>query len=117
MAGTGLFNQALADLATKLGTISGLPVVRDPRNLTPGCVLIQAPTWQSFSAGVVDMTIPVTIISSGPGNQDALDQLLSIAATILEKAVADTDGRPVTVNIGGTDAPAYELTIRMAATV
>ena len=115
MAGTGLFVEALDDLATTLATISGLPVVRDPRNLTPGCVVIQAPTWQSFSSGIVQLTVPVTIVSSGPANRDALDQLLSIAATIIAKKVGNTNGRPVAVNIGGTDAPGYELTIEMQA--
>lgn len=116
MAGTGQLNSALGDLATKLGTIVGLPVVRDPRNITPGCVLIQAPTFRVESPKVIDLTVPVTLISSGPGNQDALDQLLTIAAQVIASDVAVFDGRPVTVSIGNTDAPGYELTIRMKAT-
>lgn len=116
MAGTGQLNSALGDLATKLGTISGLPVVRDPRNLTPGCALIQAPAFRVLSPAVIELTVPVTLVSSGPGNQDALDQLLSLAAVVIAADVAVIEGRPVTVTIGGTDAPGYELTVRMKAT-
>lgn len=113
MPGTGLFNAALDQLAATLGTISGLPVVRDPRNITPGCVLIGAPTFTAFNNRIVTMDIPVQILSSGPGNQDALDQLLGIAAQVLAKNVAVIDGRPTSMDIGGTIVPAYDLTVRL----
>lgn len=115
MAGTGLINEALDDLKTTLGTLTGIPIVRDPRNITPGCVLIGAPSFTAFNYNIVELDIPCVIISSGPGNQDALDQLLSIVASVLGKNVAVTDGRPTSVNIGGVDAPAYELTVKMQA--
>lgn len=115
MAGSGSLNAALDDLATTLGTISGLPVVRDPRNITPGCVLLDAPTFDAFNYRIVRMTVPALIISSGPGNQDALDQILGIAADVMAKQVGVISGRPINVSIGGTDAPAYELTIALEA--
>ena len=115
MAGTGLINEALDDLKTTLATLTGIPAVRDPRNITPGCVLIGAPSFTAWNANIVALDVPVTIISSGPGNLDALDQLLSIVASVLGKNVAVTDGRPSNVEIGGVFAPAYELTVRMQA--
>lgn len=115
MAGTGIFNAAMAELEATLSTIPGLPVVRDPRNITPGCVLISAPTFRGFNYNVADITVPCLVISSGPGNQDALDQLLTICALVLAKNVGNIDGRPTSVQIGGTEAPAYELEIRMSA--
>lgn len=115
MAGTGLINLALDDLRTTLATLTGIPAVRDPRNITPGCVLIGAPSFTAFTYDVVELEVPCTVISSGPGNQDALDQLLSIVASVLGKNVAVTEGRPTTVAIGGVDAPAYELTVKMQA--
>jgi len=115
MAGTGLLNAALAELAATLGTITGLPVARDPRNLTPGCVLISAPSGTAFNYNVADIDVPVLIISSGPGNQDALDQLLTILSQLLAKNIGLTIFRPTSVAIGGTDAPAYEVTVRMSA--
>ena len=115
MAGTGLINEALDDLKTTLATLTGIPAVRDPRNITPGCVLIGAPSFTAWNYNIVALDVPVTIISSGPGNLDALDQLLSIVASVLGKNVAVTDGRPSNVEIGGVFAPAYELTVRMQA--
>ena len=115
MAGTGLINEALDDLKTTLSTLTGIPVVRDVRNITPGCVLIGAPTGRAFNYNIVDLEVPVVVISSGPGNQDALDQLLSIVALVMAKNVAVIDGRPTQVTIGGVDAPAYEMTVKMQA--
>jgi hypothetical protein len=113
MPGTGLFNEGLDDLATTLATISGLPVVRDPRNITPGCVLIGAPTFTAFNYNIAQMSVPIQIISSGPGNQDALDQLLSLAASLMAKNVAVTEGRPTSLDIGGTLVPGYDLMVEM----
>jgi hypothetical protein len=113
MAGTGLFNEGLDDLSTTLLTITGLPVVRDPRNISPGCVLIGAPTFRAYNYNIAQMSVPVQILSSGPGNQDALDQLLTIVGQLLNKNVAVTEGRPTSLDIGGTICPAYDLTIEM----
>lgn len=113
MAGTGLFNEGLDDLATTLLTITGLPVVRDPRNISPGCVLIGAPSFQAYNYNIAQLTVPIQVISSGPGNQDALDQLLTIVGQLLDKNVAVTEGRPTSLDIGGTICPGYDLTIEM----
>ena len=115
MAGTGLINDALEDLRATLATLTGIPVVRDVRNITPGCVLIGAPTGTAFNYNIVELEVPVIVISSGPGNQDALDQLLSIVASVLGKNVAVTVFSPSSVQIGGVEAPAYELTVKMQA--
>ena len=113
MPGTGLFNEGLDDLATTLLTITNLPVVRDPRNISPGCVLIGAPSFDAWNYNIAKMTVPVQIISSGPGNQDALDQLLTIASKLLDKGVAVTEGRPTAIDIGGTLCPGYDIVIEM----
>ena len=115
MAGTGLINDALDDLRATLATLTGIPIVRDPRNITPGCVLSGAPSFTAYTGAIVDMTVPCTVIGSGPGNQDALDQLLTIVASVLDKRVAVTEGRPTSVSIGGVEAPAYEVTVKMQA--
>ena len=115
MAYTDLFNEALDDLSTTLTTISGLPVATDPRNIVPGCVLIEAPSFEAFNYNIVRLTFPCTLIGSGPGNLDALRALLAISAQLLAKNVAVTEGRPSVANIGGTEQPAYSLTIQMQA--
>jgi len=117
MAGTGLVNEALDDLALALAGITGVPIVRDPRNITPGCVLIGAPTVTPFNTNnIVTLDIPLTAIGTGPGNQDALDSLLTIVSLILGKNIGVTGPcRPSTISIGGVDAPAYDMTVRMQA--
>jgi hypothetical protein len=112
---TDLFNTALNNLSTFLATVSGLRVVTDPRNLVPNCVLIQAPSFTAFNYNIVDLTFPVTIVGVGPGNEDALRNILNVVSQVLGKNVAVTDGRPVTLDMGGTIAPAYELTVKMQA--
>jgi hypothetical protein len=112
---TDFLNVALDALAAKLAGITGLPVTRDPRNITPGCVLIGAPTGDNFTYKSVELEVPVIAISSGPGNLDALEQLLGIVAKVTAENPAMVDFRPTTVAIGGTDAPGYEMTIKMAA--
>ena len=62
MPGTGLINEALDDLQTTLATITGVPAVRDPRNITPGCVLIGAPSFTAWNYNIVELSVPCTII-------------------------------------------------------
>lgn len=112
---TDFLNVALDALATKLATITGLPVTRDPRNITPGCILIGAPSGDNYTFSAVDLEVPVIAISSGPGNLDALEQLLGIVAAVTAKNPAMVRFRPTSVTIGGTDAPGYEMTVKMAA--
>lgn len=113
MAYTDLFNEAIDDLATSLGTITGLRVVTDPRNINPPCVFIDAPTFTAYNANIADMTFPVQVISLGPANLDALRNVLAICAQLLVKNVAVTDGKPITLSVGGQDLAAYDVTVRM----
>lgn len=115
MAYTDLLNEALDDLSTTLGGITGYPVVNDPRNINPPCVLVAAPSFDAFNYNIVTVVFPVTLIGSGPGNLDALRGLLEMAAKLLARNVAVTTGRPTTVAIGGGEYPAYDLTVRMQA--
>jgi hypothetical protein len=61
------------------------------------------------------MTFPVRIIGSNVVDLNGLRVLLSIAAGLLTKNVAVTDGRPSVISIGGQDYGAYDLTIEMQA--
>ena len=114
MAGSGFINAQLDALASTLATITGVPVTRDPRNIQPGGLLVGAPELDAFTYKVARLTVPVLVISSGPGNQDALDQLLGIVAEVMAKNVAVVRARPTSVAIGGTDAPAYEVTVELS---
>lgn len=115
MAYTDLFNEAIDDLSATLKTITGLPVAIDPRHITTSCVFIDAPSFDAFNYNIVTLDFPVKIIGSGPGNLDALRNLLQIAAKLLAKNVAVRNGRPTVVSIGGADYAAYDLLISMQA--
>jgi hypothetical protein len=115
MAYTDLFNEAIDDLRTTLATISGLPVATDPRHITTSCVFIDAPTFEAWNYNIVRLDFPVKVIGSGPGNLDALRDILGIVAKVLAKNVAVKSGQPAVVSIGGQDYPAYDLLISMQA--
>lgn len=115
MAYTDLFNEAIDDLATTLGTISGLRVITDPRYIAPNCVFIDAPSFETWNYNIVKMEFPVTVVGSGTGDLNTLRAVLSIAASVLGKNVAVTSGRPTQLDIGGVQLPAYELRIPIQA--
>lgn len=115
MAYTDLFNEAIDDLRTTLATISGLPVATDPRHVTTSCVFIDAPSFEAWNYNIVRLDFPVKVIGSGPGNLDALRDILGIVAKVLAKNVAVKSGQPTVTSIGGQEYPSYDLTISMQA--
>jgi len=112
---TDLFNTAINNLATTLNAITGLVCITDPRNVQAPCVLLDAMSFTAFNANIVDISIPVTVISLGPSNADAYRNALNVAAKVLAAKVAVTDGRPIIITIGGVDYPALSLNIQMKA--
>lgn len=112
---TDLFNEAIDDLVTTLATISGLRVTTDPQKLNPPCVFLDAPSFDAWSSAVVKMSFAVKVISVGPGNLDAMRNILSITASMLAKKVGITAGRPGYVTIGGQEFACYDLDINMEA--
>jgi len=114
---TDLFNEAIDDLTATLNAVTGLTVVNDPRNIVPGTnsCLLGAPSFTAWNYNIVKMVFPVQLISTGPSNLDALRSLLSTAALLLGAKVAVTDGNPITLEIGGANYPAYELSISLQA--
>ena len=115
MAYTDFLNEALDDLVTTLETISGLRVVNDPRHIAPPCAFVDAPTIESFNYNIVKITFPVTLISNGPGNLDALRQLLDLTSSLILKNVAVMSASPKVVTVGGAEYAGYELIIPMQA--
>lgn len=115
VAYTDLFNEVLDDLAARIGAISGVTVVTDPRNLAPPCVFIDAPTFDAFNGNIVKMTFPIRVITLGPGNLDAQRSLMNLAAKLLTANLGVLQGRPTVAIIGGTELPAYDLTIAIQA--
>lgn len=112
---TDLFNEVLDDLAAKIGAISGVTVVTDPRNLAPPCAFIDAPTFEAYNGNIVKMRFPVRIMTLGPGNLDAQRSLMNLAAKLLTANIGVLEGRPTVAIIGGTELPAYDLQISIQA--
>ena len=119
VAYTDLFNEALDDLTTSLTAVAGLVVVNDVRNISPPCVLIGAPSFTSPSMNnkFVRIEFPLQLITLGPSNLDALRSLLNLAALVFSAGVACTEGRPISLEIGGSILPAYEMNATMQAAV
>lgn len=119
VAYTDLFNEALDDLTASLTAVSGLVVVNDVRNISPPCCLICPPSFTSTSMNnkFVRIEFPLQLITLGPSNLDALRSLLNLAAKVFSAGVACTGGRPITLEIGGSTLPAYELNATMQAAV
>jgi hypothetical protein len=106
-----LLNHGYNQLVTKLGQETGLTIVNDPRNINPPCILLQAPAFRMHSNVVAEMQFTITVIGIGPGNRNALTNLLSLADLVREAELGLMDGRPVVQQIGGAEYPAYELTL------
>ncbi|CAB4194684.1 hypothetical protein UFOVP1267_6 [uncultured Caudovirales phage] len=115
VAFTDPLNIALDNLATTLNQITGLQIVTDPRNLVPPCAFIDAASFTVFANNVLEITFPVRMITLGPGNLDAQRSLLNLASKVVAKKIGVTDGRPTIAIIGGSELPAYDLTISLQA--
>lgn len=115
MAYTDFLNEALDDLVSTLQTIPNLRVVNDPRNIAPPCAFVDAPSVESFNGNIVTMTFPVTLISTGPGNLDALRQLLNLTAALITKNIAVMSAQPKVVTLGGQEFAGYEVIIPLQA--
>ena len=112
---TDLFNTALDDLSTFLAEELSLQVVTDPRNIVPPCAMISACSFEAWNSQVVDMSFPVSIVTLGPANLDAMRSLLNLCSLVLGKNVAVTSGRPTSLEVGNATYPCYELMIKLTS--
>jgi len=110
---SGIFYEAITATKTALEGL-GYVVVTDPRNARPMTVLIELPTWDSFTYNVGDIRLSIRILAAPPGNQDATDWLITQADTIMNSTIAVTSGRPGFATYGGQDIPTYDLTVAVA---
>lgn len=109
----GVFDDGYSALVTRLGQITGLPVVSssDPRNINPPCVLVDAPSFLMHTNTITEMQFTIKIMTIGPGDRKALDKLLQLADLIRADNLGLMSGRPTVVQIGAQDFAAYELTL------
>jgi hypothetical protein len=113
MAPTGIFYAAQQTLVSSLAALS-LAVVTDPRNARPMSVLVGPPSFECFNDQIADISFSVSILAAPPGNQDALDYLITAADTIMNSPISVLRGSPGMAFIGGQDVPTYDLTVRVS---
>lgn len=111
MAWTDLFNEGIDDLAATLGTISGLRVVTNPKDINPPCVFINAPSIDPINYNIARMEIPVDVVTLGPASLDALRDILAIVAKLMAKNVAVTSATPAVFEVGSQTYASYRVTI------
>ena len=115
MAATGIFAESRTAIVNAL-TALGIATVTDPRNARPMTVMVNPPTFDSFTYNVGDIRFELLILAAPPGNQDAEDYLITTADQIMASTtLAVTNGRPIAVTVGDQQIPAYSLTVAIAA--
>jgi len=118
MSYTDLFNVAFDQVKTSLATVANLPVVDNPQNaagFANGFVVLQAPSFQAFNFNVAKLSFEIQIVLPGQGNQSALRRGMQIAASLMALKIGVLSGRPGVVDLGGTESPAYLITLDMEA--
>ena len=113
MTATGIFADAQATVVASL-TALGLKVVTDIRNARPITVLVEPPTFTCFNSNIADIEIGLKILAAPPGNQDAVDYLITTADTIMNSGISLIRGIPGLIQIGEQQIPTYDLTVRVA---
>jgi hypothetical protein len=92
---------------------AGIPAVDDPRNLTPGSVLVDPPSVTLQSSNLARLDVTATVVMPGPGNKDAANALLVLVDKIAALSLNVTSAVPGTYTVSGNDLPSYQLTIQL----
>lgn len=111
---SGIFYDATQALVTTINDLGFVPVT-DPRNARPLTVLIEPPSFDTFTYNVGDLTFRVSVLAAPPGNQDATDYLMTTVDALMNSTLPITSGRPNSIEIGSQVIPCYDLTVRIAA--
>jgi hypothetical protein len=107
---SGIFYTAIQAIKTQLTSL-GLVAVTDPRNVRPLSVLIEMPSFDSFTSNVGNISIPVRIIGAPPANQDTSDYLVTTADRIMNSPISVTSGSAGYATYGGQELPTYDLQV------
>jgi hypothetical protein len=105
---------ALAEGVDHVRTVladAGIPTITDVRRLTPGAVLVEPPSIVGISAGLTEMTIPVSVTAT-PGDPNGVARILEVADSIIE-LIPVTGGEPGIYATGNQELPSYRLICRV----
>ncbi len=110
---SGALNAAWDMLATALDD-AGLNVTQDPRNVTPPCVLLDAPSFTVPNSKTVAVTIPCMVLAPPPGNYEAVKVMLDDCDIIAAlPGVLSASGSPMVYEYGDAQIPAYRLSVEL----
>lgn len=113
MTPTGILAAAVDSVCTVI-TDLGLRPVTDPRNARPLSVMVELPTFTSFTYNVGDITLLIRVLGAPPANSDVGNYLMSTADALMNSALSITQGRPGMATYGGQDLPTYDLTVAVS---
>ena len=112
MTASGIFNEARSTVVATLVAL-GLKTETDVRNARPMTVLVDPPTFTCFNSNIAEIEIDLKVLAAPPGNQDAVDYLITTADTIMNSDLSLIRGIPGVMTIGGQEVPTYDLTVRV----
>lgn len=112
MTATGIFAEARSAVVASL-TGLGIKTETDSRNARPMTVLVDPPTFTCFNSNIAEIEIGLKVLAAPPGNQDAVDYLITTADTIMNSDISLIRGIPGVMVIGGQEVPTYDLTVRV----
>lgn len=107
---SGIFYDAIQAIKTQLLAL-GLAPVTDPRNARPMTVVIEMPSFDTFTSNVGNISIPLRIIGAPPANQDNSNYLITVADKIMDSPISVTSGQAGYATYGGQELPTYDLQV------
>lgn len=116
-----IYSEALDHLAEQVAARTGLPVTRDPQDVSGlvaqnGCVFIGMPTHVGRLLGGPNVEVPVSLVGKAPGGLSTINFLLDH----LDAFVACVGAKSVTNNplsVGDTQFPAVTAVAQIAISV
>jgi hypothetical protein len=91
-----------------LGNATGLAATRDPNEVDPPCLYVDAPTVEWFTMAGATVTVPVYLLVPGPNDRRSLDTLLGLLPTVMSVCCSD-NAAPVQLALGDFTYPAYKI--------
>jgi len=102
-------DQVAAQVAAAVG--EGVRVTTDPRNITPPCVVVGVPVVTVDDVRTATVLVPVAIIGTGPGNDEAVRWQLARLGEIVPNVRPILDARPGPYDTGDRTLPALTAVV------
>jgi hypothetical protein len=91
---------------------AGIPTIVDVKKLRPGAVLIDPPSIVGISAGSTELSIPISVTSTPPGDPASISRMLDTVDTITA-LLPVLSGDPGIYSTGNQELPTYRINVRV----